>query len=325
MEIKVKSVSEFIEAIQQKRPKDIDGEELHALWFRGEGSMNLKTPLVPSSYRTLAETFQSKIDDLFTSKNIKQVENNIQAEFNRRAHRYISTKNIENSQWNRYFLMQHYKIKTRLLDWTENAMLAMFFAISDKSFSKEDSVVWILNPFKLNDLTIREIIKSDKSCMIIPPGVDSDGSHELIMEDEKIRISELTRRYIQMDFLNDSKGNQIIYYPLSIHPTYLDERMTAQKTCFTIFGNKINGLISNNSSSDFLSSVIIEGGLTKTKMLNELRILGIDFESVFPDLDGIGLSINSIFEKNFYDNRESMIHVIKSLNENLKPADNDKE
>lgn len=129
METKIKSVSEFIEAIQQKRPKDIEGEEPQALWFRGESSINFKTPLVPCSYRTLAETFQSKIDDLFTSRNIKQVENNIQAEFNRRAHRYISTKNIENSQWNRYFLMQHYKIKTRLLDWTENAMIALFLQL----------------------------------------------------------------------------------------------------------------------------------------------------------------------------------------------------
>lgn len=323
MKIKVKSVSEFIEAVQLKRPKNTNNEESQVLWFRGEGSANLRTPLVPGSYRTLAETFQSKIDDLFTSYNIKQLEKNIQAEFNRRAHRFISAKNIENTQWNRYFLMQHYKIKTRLLDWTENAMVALFFAISDKLYSKEDSVVWILDPFKLNDLTVKEIIKSDKSCMIIPSGVDSDEPQELITKDKKIRIRELTRRYIQMDFLNDSEGNRLTYYPLAIYPTYLDERMTAQKTCFTIFGNKINGLLSNNSIDNFLSSIIIEGETTKTKMLKELSILGIDYESIYPDLDGIGLSINSNFEKDFCDNRESMIHVIKSLQEKLKPLEND--
>lgn len=313
MGTEVKSVSEFIDAIQQKRPKDIEGEEFHPLWFRGEGSINFKTPLVPNSYRTLAGTFQDKINDLFISNNIKQIENNIQAEFNRRAHTYLSTKNIENTQWNRYFLMQHYKIKTRLLDWTENAMVALFFAINDKLFLEEDSIVWILNPLKLNDMTIREIIRLDKLCMIIPPGIDSDGPHELISEDEKIRINELTRRYIQMDFLKDSEGNLIIYYPLAIHPIYLDERMAAQKTCFTIFGNKINGLILNNSNSNFLSSVIIKGGTIKTKILKELRILGIDYETIYPGLDGLGLSINSIYERNFCDNRESLIHIFKSL------------
>ncbi len=311
MTTKIKSVSEFIEAIQQNRPKDIDGEGPQTLWFRGEGSIGLKTPLVPCSYRTLAETLHPEIDDSFESKNIKQIESNIQAEFNRRAHRYISTKNLENSQWNRYFLMQHYKIKTRLLDWTENAMVALFFALSDKSFSQEDSIIWILNPFKLNDLTVREIIKLDKHFWKIPPGIDSDGPQELINEKGEMRIRELTRRYVQMDFSKDSEGNQTNYYPLAISPPFLDERMAAQRTCFTIFGNMINGLRLSTSSSDFLSSVIIEGGSTKMKMLNELRILGIDYESVFPDIDGIGLSINSTFEKHYNDNREVLPHIFK--------------
>lgn len=319
METKIGSVSEFVEAIEKQRPKDTDDDDFQTLWFRGEGDINWKTPLVPNSYRTLAETFKSNIDDLFTSKNIKQVETNVQAEFNRRAQRYISTKSIENSRWNRYFLMQHYKIKTRLLDWTENAMLALFFAISNKSSFKEDSIIWILNPFKLNDFTIRTIIKSDKPWMIIPPGVDSDGKHELIMEDGKIRTRELTRRYVQMDFLKDTEGDKIIYFPLAMYPTYLDERMTAQRTCFTIFGNKINGLLSNDSNSDFLSSVRIKGGLAKTKMLDELKMLGIDHESAFPDLDGIGLSINSKFEKHFRDNRETFIHVFRSINGKINP------
>jgi hypothetical protein len=323
MEAKIKSVSGFIEAIKKSRPKDIAEEEPQALWFRGEGSINWKTPLVPNIYRTLAETFQSNIDDLFTSINIKQVETNIHAEFKRKAQRHISTKGIENSRWNRYFLMQHYKIKTRLLDWTENAMLALFFAISNESSFEEDSIVWILNPFKLNDLTIRTIINSKKSYMIIPPGVDSDGPHELIMEDGKIRISELTRRYVRMDFLKDSEDNQIIYYPLAIYPTYLDERMTAQKTCFTIFGNKINGLLSNDLNLDFLSSVIIEGGLAKSRMLDELKMLGIDYASVLPDLDGIGLSINSKYEKNFRDNLETINHVFESNNGKLSSKKTD--
>lgn len=317
METKIKSVSEFIEAII-KNGQTRNHDAPQDLWFRGEGSVNLKTPLVPSSYRTTAESFNNKIDDFYSPPKIKHLENNLQAEFIRRAQRYFSTKSIENSQWNSYFLMQHYKINTRLLDWTENAMLSLFFAISDKTFYEDDSIVWILKPFVLNDFTIKAITKSKKSCMIIPPGVDSDGQHELIMGDGSIRISELTRRYVQMDFVNEIEDDQIMYYPLAIYPTYLDERMAAQRTCFTIFGNKINGLLSNNLYSKFLSSVIIEGGATKTKILKELRLLGIDFESIFPDLDGIGLSIKSMFEQDFADNRESMIHVMKSLHDKNK-------
>lgn len=174
METKIKSVSQFIEAIIEKTLPINDDENSQVFWFRGEGSNNWKTPLVPTSYRTLAETFKNMVDDSFNSSNIKKIENNINAEFNRRAQRYILSKGIENSNWNRYFLMQHYKINTRLLDWTENAMLALFFAISDKSSTQDDSKIWILQPFILNDFTIKEIINTEKSCMIIPPCNDSE-------------------------------------------------------------------------------------------------------------------------------------------------------
>jgi len=128
-----------------------------------------------------------------------------------------------------------------------------------------------------------------------------------------------------MDFVKTDDDRDIIYYPLAIHPTYLDTRMTAQKTCFTIFGNKINGLLSNESNSDFLSSVVIEGGAVKGKMLNELRMLEIDHENILPDLDGIGESINSKFENNFNDNRETLIPIFESINNKIKESKNKNE
>lgn len=139
--------------------------------------------------------------------------------------------------------------------------------------------------------------------------------NELQNENGEISLSELTRRYLKMDF--ESDNTKINYYPLAIHPTYLDERMNAQKTCFTVYGDKINGLLSSDNNSKFLSSVTIEGGLSKSKMLQELRVLGIDFESIYPDLDGIGLSINDSFKRNFSDNRETMFHIFNSIQEKI--------
>lgn len=81
------------------------------------------------------------------------------------------------------------------------------------------------------------------------------------------------RRFIQMDFVKEEKDKEVVYSPLAIYPTYLDERMTAQKTCFTIFGNTVDGLCSNAENHIFLESVFIEGGTTKANMLDELRML----------------------------------------------------
>ena len=316
MERKIKSVAEFVEAIIVETRK-MDDTNTQSFWFRGEGNSNWETPLVPNSYRTIVRTLNGVVNDSFYSQKIRDIENNANADFKIRAQRYISAKGIENTYWNRYILMQHYGIKTRLLDWTQNAILALFFAISDKPTYKPDSKVWILLPATLNDSTIKTIISTDKSCYIIPTCNDSK-KQNLLNEHGQLNLGELTRQYIEMNFGDKSNSNLNNYYPLAVLPIYLDERMNAQKTCFTIFGDRVNGLISNENKSKYLSSITIEGGEeNKLKMLKELQLLGIDFESIYPDLDGIGLSINEKYNQIYDDNVEASIHVLKSLHEKV--------
>ena len=46
--------------------------------------------------------------------------------------------------------MQHYGVPTRLLDWTENAFIGLFFAVNDKQFDHIGSKLYILDGKMLN-------------------------------------------------------------------------------------------------------------------------------------------------------------------------------
>jgi len=114
------------------------------LWFRGQKSVDY--PLLPAIARS-----QNRIDD----------ENILLAKFQAMADPYLSDmpsytlSSLRQLYWRTLFLMQHYGIPTRLLDWTEDALVALLFAIDSNindAEAEKNPVVWCLNPLKSNKI-----------------------------------------------------------------------------------------------------------------------------------------------------------------------------
>jgi hypothetical protein len=134
--------------------------------------------------------------------------------FQRHAVRFLNPVPQSKIEW--LSLMQHYGLPTRLLDWTENPLIALFFALNENYNTVSN--VWIIDPTYLStiDINIDSIeslqlffpklvdnrIISQKGCFTIQPfpkNLENFISIEELVEKENIGINELTKIIIPND------------------------------------------------------------------------------------------------------------------------------
>lgn len=225
-------------------------EEYETAWFRGVSNESFH--LIPGLYRT-----DGGKDEFADSE--------LRAEFMRRAHPFLTERPPRND-WEWYFLMQHYKVPTRLLDWTDSALVAFYFALG--SVSAPDPArrpaVWALNPFTLNK----------HSKLGVPAG---EGTFEKLKE-------YLPRGY--------SEKEKLPRDPIAIDPPLAAQRMVVQHSHFTIHGSKTEGIDERKTelglNEDLLKAVVVlENQQHLDYLFRHLEMLGISETSIFPDLEGL--------------------------------------
>ena len=104
---------ERLKEIEKDWESNKDGEP--GLWYRRARKCTWR--LIPKLYRP-----RRSIKELLSA------EDEIREEFIRRAPGLTAHKPANAWEW--YFLMQHYGSPTRLLDWTENPQMGLYFAVN---------------------------------------------------------------------------------------------------------------------------------------------------------------------------------------------------
>lgn len=116
---------EFIDCVRKLRAHS-GVHESKELWFRGE-SRNHETCLRPQMYRPRKDGSMKPV------REVLEIENQLYEEFRRCGVQLCGhSMNEDDPEWDWYFLMQRHGAPTRLLDWSDGALMALHFALQGR-------------------------------------------------------------------------------------------------------------------------------------------------------------------------------------------------
>lgn len=215
------------------------------LWYRGQ--KNAEWHLIPGEYR-------------YPFINPDE----LRCEFILRAKPHLQKE--PRTDWEWYFLMQHYGLPTRLLDWAEGSLIALYFSLSEDT-GAYDSAVWALDPWALNEW-------STKKADLVITGPD--------FQPDPIAANYLAPVY---------RKPRLRRRPIAVVPPYNSPRITAQRGTFTIHGSRLDGL--DQQFTNRLAKIVVPRG-SALQVRRHLRGVGISEFTLFPDLDGLCRDIRAL-------------------------------
>lgn len=262
-EEKPDSLPDFLALVQE-----LQTAATESLWYRGCGRRSYI--LLPSLYRHT----KAKSPDQFA-----ELERKLMTRFRQRSLPYHTRSLVDD--WDTLFFMQHYGIPTRLLDWTENPLTALHFALMGASRKKnpkgeykfeEAASVWILDPVKWNRHALSH---------------QSFEGGALTPGDEALKGYKPTLTFSGMN-----------NHPVALYGAHNSPRIVAQQGVFTIFGQDTVPMEKLYQVKSFPVNSLIRITIKSSviaRMRKSLLSHGVTESVVYPDLEGLALEIKRSF------------------------------
>lgn len=259
--IPIKDLKQFTEAVQTLRAASTG-----PLWYRG--CHRADYALLPSLFRHPTETDATQL---------LRLETDLITRFQERSIPYQSWP--INGAWEALFFMQHYGVPTRLLDWTENPFIGLYFGVSSPGASAPapgaaipPACVWVLDPKAWNQRILKHITFLGSV---------------LTAKDEAMK-----------GYAPGSDFNLLNAQPVGMYGAYNSRRIVTQRGVFAIFGKELLAMEIVFSNGDFpetgLTKIEIEGA-TIQAIRSSLFEFGITPSVVYPDLEGLALDLKHEF------------------------------
>jgi len=236
--------------------------------FRGVPNSAYK--LIPSIGRETKEGLFGEIETL---------ERNLMNDFKRLSLPVIESQPRNEFEW--IFLAQHYGLPTRLLDWSTNPMVALFFAVETQD--NKDGAIHIVNH------------------QISDNYEDFDYKTANISEEAKKE-----KPILKIFALQPNQGNVIF-----VRPKYTDQRYLNQKSVFSCHVDPFEAYSCQESVKLKVNKE------WKAEIRDHLRMMGISHSYIYPGLDGVSREV----KKHVFEPVQNGKQTIASFSLELPPFD----
>jgi hypothetical protein len=232
-----------------------------AAWYRGQSSASWS--LAPRLLRSG-----------HGKEYLYRAENAAFADFRSSASRYLQTDGMRDS-WDFLCAMQHFGVATRLLDWTTEFEIALYFAIAgirrlEVTMPEAWPCIWVLNPYRLNYIYANDDVIFDRAD---PIPFDFYTATVASIKEAK-------------PWPHDT--------PIAINPGFSNRRVEAQHGRFTVHGDNLAPLeCGRNPATEFwgLERVVIDPNDWGELKNNSVRRPAAHLR-IYPDIEGYVRSLN---------------------------------
>jgi len=171
------------------------------------------------------------------------------------------------------FFMQHYGVPTRLLDWTENPLVAAYFALEEnEKYKNKNAAIWLCDPIKWNRSALAHISYTG--------GVLDQTSTIVANHRPGTAVGDMPS------------------IPIMMFGSYNSSRIVAQRGVFSLFGKSIDPIedmyIAGNYEPGCVKKIVVPAAKVD-EIRNSLFRKGITESVVFPELDGLAKEIKKTY------------------------------
>lgn len=306
----ISNVSEYLETLKEIRKK-----ENNELWFRGQNDQ--KFHLIPNVMR-YAKEVSTELGAEYKPRTISWLPRgqkviypsvvNMLNELKEELEKSIDFTVDNDFEW--LFLGQHYGMLTPLLDWSEDPLVALFFALDglkySKKYMKEEAIKEYEKFGRISQSAAIYVLEPGKFNKGLGLFYKSEGAKEKLV-DFPVKITKdneyMFRKYID--------GGEIA--PICIRAMKKEYRMCRQSGNFLCQGTNIQPIDTLAISAEVLYKIYVPYYCIDN-INSELQALNITKQSIYGDkteLDEIAKKIRHLEEKKFRK-------VVEKINEKFE-------